>query len=217
MTLQSPGMFGSAEGPELEWKERMPQHDRAAATLCAFANGNGGSLFIGVRNDGTVCGVVDAAAVCAQLRDRARSRIDPPLSLRLVRHADDLRIVVEARIAARPGEPAAVIGARGARRVYVREGSSSRPASPAEVKALRLRVPGGAPSAAQRRVLELLRRLGPAPLRAIAGALNVGMRTARRQLVDLVDHGFVLERDDRRFWLTPRGIARMDGSRGGSR
>lgn len=210
-------MFGTAEGPELEWKERLPQHDRAAATLCAFANGNGGSLFIGVRNDGSVCGVREPDDVATRLRDLARTRIEPSLTIQTLEHGVDGAVVVEARVRPRRGEPCAVVASRDARRVYVREGSSSRPASPAEVKALRARASAGTPSTAERRVLEALRRLGAAPLRDVAEALNIGERTARRQLVALIDRGLVLEREDRRFWLTPRGIARMAGSRGGTR
>lgn len=210
-------MFGTVEGPEVEWKERLPQHDRAAATLCAFANGNGGSLFVGVRNDGSLCGVDDPDVVIAQLREIARNRIDPPLTIQAKRHVVGPLVVVEARIRPRRGEPSAVLGSRGAHRVYVREGSSSRPASTTEVKALRVPTVAGTPSRDERRVLEILRRGGALPLRGVADALNVGPRTARRLLVELTARGLVLERDDRRFWLTPLGVARMAGPPGGSR
>ena len=210
-------MFGTVHGPELEWKESLPLHDRAAATLCAFANGNGGSLFVGVRNDGSICGVDDPDVVAAQLREIARTRIDPALTIHAKSHVVGASIVVEARVRPRRGEACAVIGSRGARRVYVREGSSSRPASPVEIKALRAPMVAGAPSRDERRVLETLRRGGAQSLREVADALNVGPRTARRLLVELVARGLVLEREDRRFWLTPLGVARMAGPPGGSR
>lgn len=210
-------MFGTVEGPELEWKERLPQHDRAAATLCAFANGNGGSLFVGVRNDGSVRGVDEPNLVIEELREIARARIDPPLPVQTKRHAVGGRIVIEARVAPRRDAPRAVVGSRGAPRVYVREGSSSRPASPTEIKALTRPPAPGSLSRDERRVLEALRRLGAIPVRGVADALNVGPRTARRALVDLVDRGLVLERADGCFWLTPLGVVRMAGSPGGSR
>ena len=49
------------EGPECEWKLRPPRPERLARTLAAFHNGAGGSVWIGVADDGTRVGVSDLA------------------------------------------------------------------------------------------------------------------------------------------------------------
>ena len=50
------------EGPECEWKERPPRPERLARTLAAFHNGAGGSLWVGVADDGSLVGVPDLEA-----------------------------------------------------------------------------------------------------------------------------------------------------------
>ena len=45
------------EGPECEWKVILPRNSRIAHTICAFANGVGGTLWIGVADDGRVVGL----------------------------------------------------------------------------------------------------------------------------------------------------------------
>jgi len=50
------------EGPECEWKERLPRPERLARTLAAFANGVGGSLWVGVTDAGEVVGSSDTGS-----------------------------------------------------------------------------------------------------------------------------------------------------------
>jgi ATP-dependent DNA helicase RecG len=47
------------ESDQLEFKESVRKED-IAKTLCAFLNTNGGTVIIGVREDGSVNGVADA-------------------------------------------------------------------------------------------------------------------------------------------------------------
>ena len=49
--------LSKGEGKTVEFKEDLPLSDQIAKTVVAFANTAGGKIFIGVKDDGTVCGV----------------------------------------------------------------------------------------------------------------------------------------------------------------
>ena len=44
------------EGNSLEFKESTGQLDRSMETLCAFLNGEGGTILYGVKDDGKIIG-----------------------------------------------------------------------------------------------------------------------------------------------------------------
>ena len=49
--------LSKGEGKTVEFKAELPLSDQIAKTVVAFANTAGGKIFIGVKDDGTVCGV----------------------------------------------------------------------------------------------------------------------------------------------------------------
>ena len=49
--------LSKGEGKTVEFKEDLPLSDQIAKTVVAFVNTAGGKIFIGVKDDGTVCGV----------------------------------------------------------------------------------------------------------------------------------------------------------------
>ena len=49
--------LSKGEGKTVEFKEDLPLSDQIAKTVVAFANTAGGKFFIGVKDDGKVCGV----------------------------------------------------------------------------------------------------------------------------------------------------------------
>jgi predicted HTH transcriptional regulator len=60
--LDLAAMIAQGEGQQLEFKRRLPEHTApsrrsALKTVVAFANGDGGTLFYGVDDDGTVVGI----------------------------------------------------------------------------------------------------------------------------------------------------------------
>ncbi len=62
MTLQNLShRIELGEGTFLEFKNRVPAPERIAKEVVAFANTRGGTLLLGVEDDGTVIGVKDAA------------------------------------------------------------------------------------------------------------------------------------------------------------
>lgn len=117
---------------------RSPNSEDVAGELCAFANAEGGALFLGVDDDGTVLGIPRERVreVEEWLVNIARSRCDPPL-LPLVRSvvladpdgADRHVLVVEVRKSLFAHRTAGG-------RWYVRVGSSKRDLSSSELPRL---------------------------------------------------------------------------------
>jgi len=197
-----------SEGPEREWKEVLPRKDRIANTLCAFANGEGGTLLVGVRDDGQVVGLANPEFVKADL-ERVAAGLEPPQTIKASIRKVEGCVLLEVRVAP-SSEPVSVTGPDGELCVYVRDGSSSRLASKAEARAL-ARVSGGRTriDSTARRLLEEISRSRTPTLATIARAVRLGERAARRRLVPLIQAGLVLEKADRRLWLTPHGHRRL--------
>ena len=77
------------EDPNLELKETMPGRSDLAKTICAFANGHGGRLLVGIRNDPReVVGLIEdelfdfEQRITHIIRDRIEPIIAPKFSIR---------------------------------------------------------------------------------------------------------------------------------------
>ncbi len=196
------------EGPEREWKVRLPKGGRIANTLCAFANGEGGTLLVGVRDTGEIAGITNPKEVRTELK-RLAAELEPPQKISARTRTQDGLTILEVHVSACT-EPVAVRRADEELVMYVREGSSSRQASREEARAL-ARVTGGSArlDATGRRLLTEIAKAKAPTLASIAKASRMGARTARRGLVPLIQAGLVLENPDRRLWLTPHGHRRL--------
>ncbi len=118
------------ENIDIEWKEIFV--DDVKKEVIAFANGAGGTLYIGIRNDGTIKGVEDPDAVMLRASSALSDAIMP-----------DIMPFVQIRTVEREGKPVVEIAVQtGTRRpyylkskglrssgVYVRQGSASIPVS----------------------------------------------------------------------------------------
>jgi ATP-dependent DNA helicase RecG len=74
------------ESEILEFKESLnelsSEHGRSTdgvAALVAFANKNGGAIYFGVKNDGTVLGLTIAEKTLREVANTITSTTDPPL------------------------------------------------------------------------------------------------------------------------------------------
>jgi len=200
-----------AEGPESEWKERLPRPERVAKTLVAFANGCGGSLWIGVRDSGEAVGVSDPRLVELALRIVAEELVRPLPELEFRRHVVRGHTLVELRVTKGGARPYGMLTAEGDLRVYVRDGSSTRPAASHTVRALaraQHEEPSPVASRLDPRALRLLRILAERrepTLSELARIARMGRRSARRLVVPLLRSGLVGENERHRLWLTPLG------------
>lgn len=136
------------EGPRVEFKRRLPRDERAARTLCAFANTRGGLLLVGVTDRGRVHGLHHPDEVSERIRELGASLLAPALRV-------DLQVVevhgprvVACSVPFSRERPHAVVLPDGERQFLVRVGSSNRIADGPTLAALRLakRVRRGATS-----------------------------------------------------------------------
>ncbi len=200
-----------SEGPEVEWKVSLPARDRIANTLAAFANGCGGSLLVGVRDDGRVKGISNPPAVRGELERVNRERLSPSVPIRFRILELHGRRVLEARVERARERPVRVFGPDGDVRVYVRELDSSRPANEDEIRLLRNKPERVRYDPRMRRLLACVHELPRPTASDVAKASRLGLRTARPLLQNLRRAGLIGQKDGRRLWVTPSGYRVLSG------
>ena len=108
-------------------------------TAIAFANCDGGMIYIGVNDDGSVCGVDDADGTMLQVTNALRDTVKPDLTMFADVSAKTLdgKIVVCVEVQRGTARPYYVAG-KGVRPegVFVRQGASTVPASDAAILAM---------------------------------------------------------------------------------
>lgn len=72
-------LVARGEGRHLEFKRRVPEPERLAKEVVAFANSGGGHLLLGVDDDGTIVGVKDSEEEEFSLREALDMHIRPTL------------------------------------------------------------------------------------------------------------------------------------------
>lgn len=189
------------EGTRLEFKRVLPRDERAARTLCAFANTRGGLLLVGITDRGRVHGVHRPESVTARLSSLAEGKVDPPLrpEIQVVQVAGPR--VVACSVPFSSARPHAVVLADGEREILVRVGASNRVADGPTLDALSRSVAARrGKDLLERRILAWLalaardraRPAGGATIAAFARATNVGEARARRVFVRLEGRGLLL-------------------------
>ena len=169
-------MVRSGEDSTLEFKrDDVPNHDLAKA-LTAFLNLEGGTVLLGVEDDGSIAGTA-RARLDEWVSELCRTKIEPPVIplLSWARDVEPGRDVLAVRVTRGPDKPYARVH-NGRRTYYIRVANSSREASREELERLyqasgRLRygqkpVPGaGLDALDQRRLRDYLCRVldGTAP------------------------------------------------------
>lgn len=123
------------ENEKYEFKEKI-ENDKIIKELTAFANSDGGYVFIGIRDDGTIIGVNDSPnKVRDDLQNSINNNLDPPIGISvqsIEQVAQDKRIIVVYT----PKSEQKPIYFRNQGRIFVRAGSTNRPANRDEIIAL---------------------------------------------------------------------------------
>ena len=106
--------------------------DDIKKTVVAFANTDGGVLYIGINDDGTACGVDNTDACILKLNNSIRDSIKPDVSMFCNTTVEiiDNKNVVRFEVQQGTARPYYIAG-KGIRPegVYVRQGASNAPAS----------------------------------------------------------------------------------------
>ena len=110
------------EGFTTEFKRSVPSN--LGAEVCAFANGTGGVILIGVTDDGDVVGVGSHNRLKSQVQTTARSA-DPPIAVEV----ESVGGVLVVTVPEQHSKPYSFSG-----RFYVREGSNCQQMSRDEIR-----------------------------------------------------------------------------------
>ena len=112
---------------KLMLEERRPKS--WLKSVSAFANGLGGSLFLGIDDDGSVKGVADVQHVCEFISAKIRDYMDPLPEIEMIPHKNDEGLNV-LQLKVNPGNytPYYYVG-DGQRVAFVRVGDESIPAT----------------------------------------------------------------------------------------
>ena len=85
----------AAESPTVEWKQSLSEIDEIIETTAAFANTEGGRIFIGVSPEGKAIGVQIGKGTIEKLVNRIAQHTDPKLHPKVtVRKKDGKEIIV---------------------------------------------------------------------------------------------------------------------------
>ena len=189
------------EGTRIEFKRRLPRDDRAARTLCAFANTRGGLLIVGVTDLGRVHGVHRPDEVTGRLVRLAGEMLAPAVRVEVQTIDVEGPRVVACSVPFSKQRPHAVLTSEGAREYVVRVGASNRVADGPTLAALRLaRRPGRGLSPLELEILAWVEAHvrgsthpgGTATVARFAKLHNVGEIRARRAFVRLEGLGLLL-------------------------
>jgi predicted HTH transcriptional regulator len=128
MTEPLADFLARGEGPTLEFKRRLDAPGKISKTLAAFANTAGGTLVVGVNDDGTLRGVANETTQTELLDEAARFWVEPPLALRYETVYAAGRKILLARVPESEEKPHRAKNQRGTWEWYVRVGAESVPA-----------------------------------------------------------------------------------------
>ena len=132
--------------------------DSVRNTAIAFANGEGGTVYIGVENDGSVCGVEDVDGTMLRAMNAIRDTIKPDLTMFVDIHAQMMEGRRVVCVEVRPGTARPYyLGSKGMRPegVFVRQGASTVPASDAAILSMIKESSGNSYEAARSLIQEL--------------------------------------------------------------
>ncbi|HXA55441.1 MAG TPA: RNA-binding domain-containing protein [Solirubrobacteraceae bacterium] len=129
------------EGPRLDFKRDLSSPKSVLKDIVAFANTAGGTVVIGLEDDGSVVGVADPLREEERLSSKISDGIEPQLlpEIYAVSHGEQELLVVE--VAHHPA-PFYLRSEGSDRGVYVRRGSTSRRAEPETLAELRRQAAG---------------------------------------------------------------------------
>jgi hypothetical protein len=134
-------LAAQGEGLHLEYKEKLPdtasEKRTVFKTIVAFANGDGGTVLFGVRDDGAITGLNgDLAVQRRRLSDLIRSLVTPPASVHVRQEVFDGRGVLIAEVPPGNGTLHALVIDANKPEYYVRRDGTTFYAKPEELAAI---------------------------------------------------------------------------------
>jgi len=122
-----PDLIAQGEGSRLEFKSTISTSARIARTLCAFANTGGGTLLIGVNDDGKIGGVESEIREMRKIEQATDFLVEPSLSISYQVVIVDRKSVIVIDVPESTEKPHYAVDDQGNRTIYVRAKDKSVP------------------------------------------------------------------------------------------
>jgi ATP-dependent DNA helicase RecG len=129
-------LIAAGESETIEFKRELDRAERLAREFVALANRQGGTVFLGIDDDHTVCGVTLRPGYEEWIANVGAETIDPPLPLMCETSSIQDKTVLVIRVPRGPHKPHCVREGEHRCTVYVRHGTTSRPATREEIGSL---------------------------------------------------------------------------------
>ncbi len=122
-------LIGQGEHTRLEFKRSLSSAYRIARTLAALANTSGGTLLIGIADNGKIVGVASEFREMEKIEEATERLVEPALTVSYETLAPDGRLVLIIAIPESDEKPHYVVDETGKRTIYVRAKDKSMPTS----------------------------------------------------------------------------------------
>ncbi|GAA4463146.1 ATP-binding protein [Nibrella saemangeumensis] len=184
-------LIAQGEGVRLEFKSSISTAARIARTLAAFANTAGGTLLIGIGDDGRVTGVESEYREMQKIEKATDFHVDPALLVSYEKLAVEGKHILVIEVAESTDKPHYAIDEQGNRTIYVRSRDKSVPTSklilsPALTDTQLLQSP------MVRTLLQFLRKNDTITAAKLAQLVNISDSRANKLLRQLAEQGLLL-------------------------
>ncbi len=187
-------LIAQGEGSMLDFKKEISSVHRIAKTIVSFANHHGGTLLVGVNDDGSISGV-KVEEEKFMLEKAAHEFCDPPIYLDIHEWHMGKKTILEVVIPECDQKPCYAIDEEGKKWVYVRQDDQSLLASKVTVDVLKRRSSSARTliqyTSKEKALLDYLSEHKRITLKEFCKLVNISRWRATRILVNLVSVGVI--------------------------
>jgi predicted HTH transcriptional regulator len=178
----------------LDFKKEISSTHRIAKSIVSFANHYGGTLLVGVNDDGSIAGVKTAEETY-MLEQAALHFCDPPIELEIKEWTLKGKVVLEVIISESTVKPHFAIDEQGKKWVYVRHKDQSLLASKVLVDVLKQKSSNEPVllkySNLDKALMDFLKQNPRITVQEYCKLVNISRRRAQRILVNLTAFGII--------------------------
>jgi predicted HTH transcriptional regulator len=194
-------LIRGGESKQVEFKKTLPQPEKLARALVAFANSGGGTILAGVDDDGRITGIGDFEEEKYVLEKTVGFYCKPEVACSTYEVDSDGKTIMLIEIPESEIKPHYAIDAHGSPQLYVRSGSQCILASPLVAKAMQLEKEGRdslqqrLPSRNEEALYRYLDSKNRITLKEYAKLINVSKSRASKILIGLTLSGKLFMHD----------------------